>query len=177
MNYRNSRWFLALISIIIAFLLSPDLWIALVQGYEGDSFYTLGFLERAGLITLTIALSGLLLFIGTCKSHFLYNLKSTIPFQKLSVPLIDLLGAFGLFYVFIWFSPQVYYSYYLFVFNDLSWQIVIKDGPSLSEIVNLLLLEDQQTLSQHGQGLLGRALLLHVALYRFVIFVNFENAK
>ncbi len=177
MNYRNSRWFLALISIFIAFLLSPDLWIALVQGYEGDSFYTLEFLERAGLITLTVVLSGLLLFLGTCKSHFLYNLKSTIPYQKLSIPLIDLLGAFGLLYVFIWLSPQAYYSYYLLIFNDLPLQIVINDELSLAEIGNLLLLEDQQTLSQQGQGLLGRALFLQVALYRFVIFVNFENAK
>ncbi len=180
-KYRNSPWFIALVSIFVAFLLSPDLWIYLIQGYEGDSFYTLGATERFGLIGLTIVLSGTLLILGTCKSHFLYNssysctFSKVIPSPKISIPLLDLIASFVLIYLFIWLSPQAYYSYYLIIFNDLPLQIVIKEGPGFNELGNLILMTDQSTLSQNGQGLLGRSLLLQVILYRFVLFIDVKN--
>ncbi|MFD2207608.1 hypothetical protein [Kiloniella antarctica] len=177
MKYRNSRWFLVLISIVIAFLLSPDLWIYMVQGHEGDSFYTLIGFQRAGLILITIIFSYLLLFLGTSKSHFLYNLKTEIIFQKYTLPLIDLFGAFGLLYLFVWLSPQVYYFYYYFIFNDLPLQIIIKDGPSIDEIWALFALDESQTLSQHGQGFWGRTLVTQIALYRLVIYTTFQEVK
>ena len=172
-KYRNRPWFLALASLVVAFLLSPDLWIYLVQGYEGDSFYTLDALEQTGLLALTILLSGLFLVFGAIKSRFLYN----YPYSKIVIPIIDLVVTSGLFYLFIWLSPQVYYSYYLIIFDDLPLQIVIKDGPSLAELGNLLSMTDRPFLSQHGQGLLGRALLIQVALYRFVLFEGSQNSK
>ena len=177
MKYRNSRWFLALISIVIAFLLSPDLWLYLLQGYEGDSFYTLNGFQRAGLIAVTVTLSGSLLFLGTCKSHFLYHLKTEKIFREYAIPLIDLLGALGLFYLFVWLSPQAYYLYYLCIFNDLPLQGVVKGGPSIAELGNLLTLEFGQTLSQQGQGLLGRTLVIQIILYRFVVFAAFKATK
>ena len=183
LKYRNSPWFIALISIVVAFLMSPDLWIKLIQGYEGDSFYTLGTIERAGLVTLTLILSAILLWVGTIKSNFLYNsptinrLRNTTIYPEFAIPIFDILIAFGLFYLFIWLSPQVYYTYYLLIFADLPLQTVIKDGPKFIELGNLVSMSNQGSLSIDGQGLLGRALMVQIILYRIVLFTGFDKSK
>ena len=174
---RKSRWFLSLVSIVVAFILSVDLWIYLAQGYEGDSFYTLGRIERTGLMALTLFLSGILLIVRAYKSHYLHRFRGLIAHATLVFPVLDLCAAFSLFYLFVWLSPQVYYLYYFIIFNDLPLQLVIKEGPEILQIVKLLTMNDQPVLSLHGQGLLGRSLIIQIILCWFNYSVCLEGKK
>lgn len=110
--------------------------------YNEDSFYTLSQLEQIGLLALSILLSGILIWTALV----LTKEKSIV--LKVTISLV-------LFYLFVCLSPQVYYTYYLFIFNDLPMQIVIKTPPSPLEVGKLMLFQSKATLSAHSKGFLG----------------------
>ena len=66
---------------------------------------------------------------------------------------------------FVWLSPQVYYVYYLMIFDGLPWQIVVRTPPGPGALVRLLAFQDKASLSAHGQAALGWAMLA-AALWR-----------
>ena len=68
------------------------------------------------------------------------------------------------FYLFVWLSPQIYYSYYLILFDGLPLQIVLQQPPSLTEILKLLSFSGQNTLSAHGKSILAYAMLIAAIL-------------
>ncbi|NNK77370.1 MAG: hypothetical protein HKP40_01530 [Litoreibacter sp.] len=70
-----------------------------------------------------------------------------------------LLLALGLFYLFVWLSPQVYYTYYRFIIDGLPAQVVVKAPPFPSDVILLLAFRSDASLSFHGQGLLGWAMI------------------
>lgn len=76
-----------------------------------------------------------------------------------------LLAALALFWLFVWLSPQIYYGYYLLIFDGLPIQSVIKLPPGPGHMVRLLTFTEEASLSRHGQGLLGW-LLIASALWR-----------
>jgi hypothetical protein len=71
-----------------------------------------------------------------------------------------LLWAGGLFWLFLWLSPQVYYLFYQLIFAGLPVQIVITWPPGAETVLRRLTFTGPATLSAHGQGLLGWALLV-----------------
>ena len=79
--------------------------------YRDDSFFTLGLLEAAGLLVVTalLVLGVLALARRLCRGGLGRRL----------------VAAAGLFWVFLWLSPQVYYAYYQLIFDGLPVQIVI----------------------------------------------------
>lgn len=66
---------------------------------------------------------------------------------------------------FVWFSPQVYYSYYRAIIPGLPVQSVVGAPPDLATIVELLSFTGRATLSAHSTGVLGW-LMLAAALWR-----------
>lgn len=108
-------------------------------GYTEDSFHTLTGMEQIGLLALTLALSGGLLTLG----------------YRFGGPIL----ALALFWTFVWLSPQVYYLYYQAIFDGLPWQIVVKSPPGPVRIARLLTFQAAGTLSDHGKGVLGWALI------------------
>lgn len=119
--------------------------------YDGDSFYTLTAIGRTGLVILSITLTAALLWLAS------------MLMKRLSLP-FRVVVALILFFAFVWLSPQIYYTYYMTLFDGLPWQIVVKDPPSLRRLFGLLTFSGQANLSAHSQGVLGW-LLLALALF------------
>ncbi len=57
------------------------------------------------------------------------------------------------FALFVWLSPQVYYAYYLMIFDGLPLQWVI-GWPALRDVVDLATFTGPANMSAHSQGLL-----------------------
>lgn len=106
------------------------------EGLAGDSFFTLTLLERIGLVTLSLAM--LLSFAAV----------SCMIFRRFG----GIVGVFvvGLLYwAFLWGAPQIYYLYYLAIFDGLPWQWVLGDPPALGKLV---MFQERATLSAISQG-------------------------
>ncbi|MGB0505476.1 MAG: hypothetical protein ACPGGK_04700 [Pikeienuella sp.] len=111
--------------------------------YEGDTFFHLGFLGGTGLVILSIALM-VLMIMAT------HRLAKFFPYQIWTV-----VTAIFLFWVFVWLSPQVYYIYYVMIFDDLPMQAVVGWPPAGGEeIVDLILFRGEGSISSHSRGAL-----------------------
>jgi hypothetical protein len=114
--------------------------------YQGDSLFTLGLLEAAGLLAVTgaLVLGVLALARRICRGG---------PGRRL-------VAAAGLFWGFLWLSPQVYYAYYQLIFEGLPVQIVIGWPPGAETVLRRLVFAGPATLAAHGQGVLGWVLVV-----------------
>ncbi len=117
--------------------------------YEGDSFFTLTTGGQVGLAILSLILALIWLLVEWRFARFLWGFVL----------------AAALFYLFVYLSPQIYYSYYRVIIGGLPAQWVISP-PSLTHMIDLLSFRAGSTLSAHSQGALGWSLLA-VALIRF----------
>jgi len=117
--------------------------------YTHDSFHTLTWPGQLGLISLSLILAAALLFIA-----WLMMARMT------TIPRIGI--AASLFYLFAWLSPQIYYTYYLTLFDKLPWQIVIKTPPTPWPLIELLAFQGPATLSAHSLALLGWTLIASI---------------
>ncbi|MEL7257221.1 MAG: hypothetical protein AAFN80_05170 [Pseudomonadota bacterium] len=114
--------------------------------YTEDSFFTLGTGGQIGLALLSVCLFAL------CLALVFYLGRSWRRLPRIGL-------AIALFWAFEWLSPQIYYQYYILVFDGLPWQIVIKSPPSPERIAKLLLFSHDPSLSAHGRGLLAWAMI------------------
>lgn len=114
--------------------------------YENDSFLTLAMGERIGLVCVTLALS---LFVIYAYRALSFKRSFAIRFSL----------AFVCLYLFVWLSPQVYYQYYLQIFDFLEFKNVIHSPPSPIKLLKLLTFTESYRLSHHGQGILGWILI------------------
>lgn len=119
--------------------------------YEGDSFHTLTGAGQIGLALLSLVLSATLLWAG-------WRVMAGKPIT------LRIALALALFFGFVWLSPQVYYTYYMTLFDGLPWQSVIKSPPGIERLLRLLSFQGTQNLSAHSQGVLGWALIVISAL-------------
>ncbi|MEP0943252.1 MAG: hypothetical protein ABJH63_00890 [Rhizobiaceae bacterium] len=124
----------------------------LTELYAEDSFFTLPFYGRVGLIALSSILATLTLWA-------LWRLTA-----KRSLP-IRLLVALVLFAAFEWLAPQIYYFYYLQIIENLPWQWVIALAPPITDLWDLLIFRENNNLSFHSRAALGWLMLL-IALIR-----------
>ena len=109
--------------------------------YSEDSFFTLSPLHGIGLLVLTAALSLSMLWITRALSR-----KRGLPW-RIAIPVCG-------FVLFVWLSPQVYYAYYLAIFDDLPVQLVVGPVPDLIEALRYASFTGPANLSAHGQGVL-----------------------
>ena len=113
--------------------------------YQGDSFFTLSTAGQAGLAALSLILSVAILVLT----------------RRLAGgrPLIWRIAIWALlFFLFVWLSPQVYYTYYRMIIPDLPLQWVIR-WPDVPETLALMAFMAGDSLSAHGKGVLGWAML------------------
>ncbi len=115
------------------------------MGYEGDSFFTLTGPEQVGLALLSLSLWAAMLALCAWP-----RLRRWLA----------VLRAVGLFWAFVWLSPQVYYLYYLTIFDGLPWQVVVHRPPGVEHLLGLLTFTGEASLSRHGQGVLGCSMLV-----------------
>jgi len=120
--------------------------------YTQDSFFDLTLWGRIGLVGISAVLFLLMLFAA-------WRALSGMPFW------LRIISALGLFYVFVWVSPQIYYMYYRMIIPDLPLQWVIWPRPNIWDAMEMLIFQGPQNLSAHSQGLLGWAIVA-VAIFR-----------
>ncbi len=118
-----------------------------MNGYEGDSFFTLTGVQQVGLLGVTAVLSLLMVAIVA---------RAGRPLPWLVAMGLSVLA----FYLFVWLSPQIYYAYYRQIFDGLPRQWVVGLPPSPMVPLKMLTFSSQQNLSHHGQGLLGWLMIL-----------------
>lgn len=126
-------------------------WVITDGMYAGDSFFTLSAAGQTGLALLSATLALLALWICWRVSH-----RRPVPVRLVLAALV--------FAGFVWLTPQIYYAYYLSLFEDLHFQLVIGWPPSPVELLSTLFFQERFNLSYHARGLLGWALLA-VALF------------
>lgn len=114
--------------------------------YENDSFLTLSIIERIGLLGVTLVLSIALIWLFW-KTIYWVNVWLR-PFLALVF-----------LYVFIWLSPQIYYLYYLVIFDFLDLKNVIHPPFNPLILANLLTFTESGKLADHGKGVLGWILI------------------
>ncbi|WP_298428853.1 hypothetical protein [uncultured Jannaschia sp.] len=115
------------------------------MGYEGDSFFTLTTSERAGLVLVALALWAAAIAVA----------------RRLPGPRgLRIAGALVLAWAVLWLSPQLFYLYYLAIFDGLPWQIVIGTPPTPLDLGRLLTFTGRETLAAHSQGVLLWSLVL-----------------
>ena len=115
--------------------------------YAGDSFFTLTVWGQAGLL----AVSGLFALAALGLTRVLVRHRPLVT----RVPV----WAF-VFLVFVWASPQGYYTYYRAIIPDLPAQWVIDGLPRPEMLLALLTFRGPATLSAHSLGALGWAMLV-----------------
>lgn len=119
--------------------------------YAEDSFFSLTVAGRTGLVVLSaimmLALTALAVHISRGRAIAV----------RVVVPL-------AVFWAFVWLSPQVYYTYYMFLFEDLPLQSVIKSPPGPKRIVRLLTFTERPTLAVHSAGIMGWAMIIGASL-------------
>lgn len=120
--------------------------------YAEDSFFTLTLPGQIGLALLSCGLA--LFTIAVC-----WKLSANrLVWARLIIGL-------ALFAGFIWLAPQIYYTYYIFILDDLPWQVVVGWPPSPLELLKIVTFQERTNLSFHAQGFLGW-LLIAVAAFR-----------
>lgn len=118
--------------------------------YRDDSFFSLGLVEAA----LLLAVSGAMVWGLLMLARRLCARGG--PGRRLA-------WAGGLFWLFLWFSPQVYYAFYQLIFAGLPVQVVIAWPPGAETVLRRLTFTGPATLAAHAQGVLGWALLVLAA--------------
>ncbi len=79
--------------------------------------------------------------------------------RKSSRP-VGLLISIALFILFVWLTPQVYYTYYYLLIEGLPLQWVVKAPPTLSDLGKLLTFTGPSNMSAHSKGVLGWLVLI-----------------
>lgn len=115
--------------------------------YEGDSFFTLTVIGRIGLVLLSMGLAVL-------------TAAAFIRIARCLVWPLRLLLALVFLWVFVWLSPQVFYLYYMALFDHLPLHNVVQAPPQPSHIMHLLGFSGKAALSDHATGLLGWVLIV-----------------
>lgn len=121
--------------------------------YAEDSFHTLSVSGQIGLIVLSLALFRITISI---------NRRVT---RRVPIP-AQIISAVAALWLFVWLSPQIYYLYYLTIFEGLPFQNVIRQPPSPMVILRLITFLGDATLSAQAQGALFWALVASVLLRR-----------
>ncbi|MEL6503283.1 MAG: hypothetical protein AAFO61_11040 [Pseudomonadota bacterium] len=120
--------------------------------YGEDSFLTLTGPERATILALGVIMAWLCLWWSTRMGRGLI-----VP-ARLAIALF-------VFALFVWLSPQVYYTFYMRFFS-LPLQPVIGWPPSPAHYAEILTFTGRANLSAHSQGVLGWLLILASLLNR-----------
>jgi hypothetical protein len=110
--------------------------------YRDDSFFTLGIAEAAGLLAVTAVLVWAMLALTRriCRGGAWWR---------------RLLWAAGLYWLFLWLSPQLYHVYGQLIHRGLPVEIVIGWPPGAETVLRRLTFTGPATLAAHGQGILG----------------------
>jgi lysylphosphatidylglycerol synthetase-like protein (DUF2156 family) len=114
--------------------------------YGEDGLFTLTTHRQAGLALLSVILSVFMIVV-------------TRAFTRGWPWIVRLMLTLVLMWVFMWLSPQVYYSYQSLLSEDLPARWVIGMPPPLGKTLRVVTFTGPADLTHHGQGALGLLML------------------
>ena len=123
--------------------------------YEGDSFFTLSTAGQVGLILLSVTLAAAAFRLSSALI-LLWRWHETLGRYSGAV-----IAAVAVFWLFAWLSPQVYYTYYLFLIDGLEWKSVIGSPPGPLQFFELMTFRGIDSMAAHALGALGWVLIGH----------------
>lgn len=124
----------------------PSIWQAASEGYENDSYWTLQTGGRLGVALIsTLGLTGFFLFLSL-KSKWMGRLPILAR-----LPLDVAIGC-GLYSVAYTVSPQIFYTFYQFIFPGLPNQIVIDQVLDFEKMWQVARFAAAPSLSDHLAG-------------------------
>ena len=165
---RLNTWFsflvVSLISIVLNFALHENVRAALRIKYPNDSFYTLSVPEALGLalITTTLLLCILMASWFTTLSWTKKCCDSTTFFKGFFL-LLNILFILAVYQVFLSIAPQIFYTYYQFIFTDLPLQWVIKPI-TVELLLDRISLGSDASIAQHLAGFTLWVLMLNAVM-------------
>ena len=119
--------------------------------YQNDSFFTLNTGGQIGLAVLSAVLAVVMLLLTRRLA------VASTPARRVAIWAL-------LYFLFVWLSPQLFYTYYRVIIPGLPLQWVIP-WPDVLEPLTLLTFSAGDSLSAHGRGVLGWSMLV-MALWR-----------
>ncbi len=143
-----------------AVLAAPTVWLAVLNGYASDSFFTLALWPRAGLALLSALLILALFWLSAAKSVAIQRVAVKLRVAPPFVLAADLVASATLMAGAAGVSPQIYYSYYRLVWPGLPSQWVLTDGAVLETLLRQARLSPSASLADHLVGLSFWSLLV-----------------
>lgn len=120
--------------------------------YPDDSFYTLSTPEAIGLALITTTLLLIILIASWFTAHsFIRKSKSSTAFTKVCLLLLNLLITVVVYQLCLSIAPQLFYTYYQFIFTDLPVQWVVKPI-TLERLLDRISLTSGASIAQHLAG-------------------------
>ena len=145
---------------VTAVLAASTVWSAVLNGYAGDSFFTLTPWPRVGLVVLSAALILALFWLSAAKSAALYRAGAKLRVPSLVVLATDLVASAALMAGAVWLSPQIYYTYYRLLLPDLPSQWVLSGWVAVETLGWQVRLSPDASLADHLVGLTFWSLLV-----------------
>ncbi len=130
---------------------APGLLPGVLEGYPGDSLFTLDPGARAGLVAITLGLA----LLGVWAAYLLARLMSGRTLRPalrtlgLAANLGVTLGAYTACYL---LSPQLFYAYYRTIIPGLPEQWVLRGGAQLDRLASAISLQAGDSIAAHTAG-------------------------
>lgn len=133
-------------------LSAPSLRTAILNGYPGDSLFTLEPAEIAGVIAISLTLITLFFWLLSLVLTPLANAVAGNPPARAGAAIAGLAGSLLLFGVSHTVSPQIYYTFYRWIIPGLPDQWVIKTWLDFERLAGAAALAPDGSLSAHLTG-------------------------
>ena len=179
LNSRLTFFIVTLTSACLNLALHSNVRSSIRIKYPNDSFYTLTTPEAIGLALITTTLLLLILIASWFATSFLIKkyARSTAVL-KISVLLFNLLLTVAVYQLCLSIAPQLFYTYYQFIFTDLPVQWVVKPI-TLERLIDRVSLTSGASIAQHLAGFTLWVLLFNTTMQWLIhsVFAKFRGSK
>ena len=131
----------------------PSFWFALMNGYPGDSLFTLEPLEIVGVVAIALSLIFLFLWLLSVPLVWIAKSVAVAPLTRVATGCAALVGAGLIFGISFTVSPQIFYAFYRQIIPGLPDQWVIKTWLDWDRLSAAAALAADGSLSAHLTGL------------------------
>jgi hypothetical protein len=146
---------LVLIGIVASFvaviLATTNLWDAIAAGYPSDSYWTLKPGGRTGVLVISLTGITLMFYLFARKTQIVLRIKREV--SGTAWALFDIAFGMLVFGVIHTVSPQIFYTFYRFIFTDLPNQWVIDSAFDATALQSIAALPVDGNLASHLAGI------------------------
>jgi hypothetical protein len=162
---------LVLIGIVASFgavmLASANLWDAIAAGYPSDSYWTLKTGGRTGVLLISLTGITLMFYLLARKTRFILRMKRQV--SGTAWALFDIAFGMLVFGVIHTVSPQIFYTFYRFIFSELPNQWVIDSVFDTATLQSIAMLAPDGNLASHLAGITLWAII------PFTLWMHMQN--